>query len=110
MHQAKHHNDYSLFLDRAIIQGLRTVKKDVKAMIQSINSDDRLKTERLYRYREQADILQTRLNKYIQLVHQSPEHAMDKTDPYIVNACKLFLYDTTFRSQRCVFSNLQKNS
>lgn len=79
-------------------------------MIQSINSDDRLKTERLYRYREQADILQTRLNKYIQLVHQSPEHAMDKTDPYIVNACKLFLYDTTFRSQRCVFSNLQKNS
>lgn len=94
MHQAKHHNDYSLFLDRAVIQGLRTVKKDVKAMIHSINSDDRLKTERLYRYREQADILQTRLNKYIQLVQQSPEHAMDKTDPYIVNSCKLFLYHT----------------
>ncbi|KAI8578752.1 hypothetical protein K450DRAFT_245321 [Umbelopsis ramanniana AG] len=89
VHQAKHHNDYSLFLDRAIIQGLRAVKKEVKVMIHSINSDDRLKTERLYRYREQADILQTRLNKYIQLVHQSPEHAMDKTDPYIVNSCLL---------------------
>ncbi|KAI9289687.1 hypothetical protein BC943DRAFT_356640 [Umbelopsis sp. AD052] len=89
VHQAKHHNDYSLFLDRAIIQGLRSVKKEVKAMIHSINTDDRLKTERLYRYREQADILQTKLNKYIQLVHQNPEHAMDKTDPYIINACLL---------------------
>jgi hypothetical protein len=77
-----------MFLDRSIIQGLRSVKKDVKAMAQSIRSDDRLKTDRLYRYREQADILQTRLNKYIQLVNTTPEHASDKTDPYIVSACK----------------------
>ncbi|KAH8547993.1 hypothetical protein BGW37DRAFT_406094, partial [Umbelopsis sp. PMI_123] len=85
--QAKHHHDYSMFLDRSIIQGLRSVKKDVKAMAQSIRSDDRLKTDRLYRCREQADILQTRLNKYIQLVNTTPEHASDKTDPYIVSAC-----------------------
>lgn len=65
------------------------VKKEVKEMIRSIHSDDRLKTETLYRYRQQAEILQTRLNKYIQLVNTSPEHAYEKTDPYIISVCKL---------------------
>jgi len=56
-------------------------------MIKAIRSDDRLKTESLYRYREQAEVLHTRLNSYIQLVNTSPEHANDKTDPFIINAC-----------------------
>lgn len=86
--QSKHHHDYSLFLDKSIIHGLRMIKREVKTMNHTINSDDRLKTEPLYRYRQQAEILQTRLSKYIQLVNTSPEHANEKTDPYIVSACK----------------------
>ncbi|KAG2173817.1 hypothetical protein INT43_005237 [Umbelopsis isabellina] len=90
LEQSKFHHDYSMFLDQTVIQGLRSVKREAKTMCKSIRNDDRLKTETLYRYREQAEITQHRLNKYINLVNTAPDHANEKADPYIIS-CELYI-------------------
>lgn len=85
MDEGIRHQDFVDYIDRSVLPGLQSVKRDVKAMLKSIIKDKRLRSTHLYHRRMQTDQLVSKLDSIIHADSQMPDTAYRHPDPLLVN-------------------------
>lgn len=85
---AKGHAMLSNYLEMHVIPTLATMKRELKSMIRSVHTDDRLCLSTLAKMRREARKRLQRLERQLSFFEQYPQHGHAKQDPWLVNAGK----------------------
>jgi hypothetical protein len=93
----KDHSDFATFLRNEAIPTLSNIKRELKWMIKSIRSDDRLSLANLTKLKSEAAKRLKRLDRQLVFFDEHPYHGSTKQDPWLMNAGKvisinLFMY------------------
>ncbi|KAI7875423.1 hypothetical protein K492DRAFT_199184 [Lichtheimia hyalospora FSU 10163] len=80
---AKGHAMLSNYLEMHVIPTLATMKRELKSMIRSVHTDDRLRLSTLAKMRREAKRRLQRLEKQLLFFEQYPQHGHAKQDPWL---------------------------
>lgn len=101
---AKGHAMLSNYLEMHVIPTLATMKRELKSMIRSVHTDDRLKLSTLAKMRREAKRRLLRLERQLAFFEQYPQHGHAKQDPWLVNAGKYIINIHLFYSHFLLYS------
>ncbi|ORZ20596.1 hypothetical protein BCR42DRAFT_476185 [Absidia repens] len=82
---AKDHIDYSSFIRAQGLPLLANIKNELKYIIRSVRSDDRLSLTHLAKLKEEAAKRLTRLDQQLTFFDRHPDHGDTKEDPWLMN-------------------------
>ncbi|CAO3592176.1 unnamed protein product [Absidia cylindrospora] len=82
---AKDHIDYSSFIRAQGLPLLANIKNELKYIIRSVRSDDRLSLTHLAKLKEEAAKRLTRLDQQLTFFDRHPDHGDSKEDPWLMN-------------------------
>lgn len=89
----KDHSDFAIFLRNEAIPTLSNIKRELKWMIQSIRSDDRLSLATLTILKRKAAKRLKRLDRQLVFFDEHPYHGYSKQDPWLMNAGEQNLFE-----------------
>ncbi|KAI7886848.1 uncharacterized protein EV154DRAFT_605573 [Mucor mucedo] len=82
----KDHAEFATFLRNEAIPTLANIKRELKWMIKSIRSDDRLSLSTLTTLKREAADRLKQLDRQLVFFDEHPYHGHSKTDPWLMNA------------------------
>lgn len=88
----KDHAEFATFLRNEAIPTLANIKRELKWMIKSIRSDDRLSLSTLTTLKREAADRLKQLDRQLVFFDEHPYHGYSKTDPWLMNAGKTNLW------------------
>lgn len=89
----KDHAEFATFLRNEAIPTLANIKRELKWMIRSIRSDDRLSLSTLTTLKREAADRLKQLDRQLVFFDEHPYHGHSKTDPWLMNAGKKKWYE-----------------
>lgn len=88
VNSASDHAAFATFLRSKAVATLSNIKQELKWMIKSIRSDDRLSLTPLTELKREASKRLKRLDKQLNFFDKHPFYGYTKKDPWLMNACK----------------------
>ncbi|KAI8976134.1 hypothetical protein BDB01DRAFT_728148 [Pilobolus umbonatus] len=85
----KDHSEFATFLRTEAIPVLTNIKRELKWMIDSIRTDDRLSLSNLTNLKAVAAKKLKCLDRQLVFFDENPYHGYNKQDPWLMNACKI---------------------
>ncbi|GAA5798448.1 hypothetical protein HPULCUR_003851 [Helicostylum pulchrum] len=99
----KDHAEFATFLRNEAIPTLANIKRELKWMIKSIRSDDRLSLATLTNLKREAADRLKQLDRQLVFFDEHPYHGSNKKDPWLMNAVyrqENKIHETVLRLQR----------
>jgi hypothetical protein len=85
---AKDHTDFASFIRAQGLPLLANIKNELKYIVRSVRSDDRLSLTQLAKLKEEAGKRLTRLDQQLTFFDHHPDHGSTKEDPWLINTRK----------------------
>jgi hypothetical protein len=85
---AKDHTDFASFIRAQGLPLLANIKNELKYLVRSVRSDDRLSLTQLAKLKEEAARRLTRLDQQLTFFDHHPDHGDTKEDPWLINTRK----------------------
>jgi hypothetical protein len=92
MNAANDHAEFATFLRSKAVSTLSNIKQELKWMIKSIRSDDRLSLATLTCLKKEASKRLKKLDKQLIFFDKHPFYGYTKKDPWLMNACNVTSY------------------